>query len=291
MTCKLGSAVLTDCILSASLQRPPALRPMQSCGCDAAASAQQHWAAVYAQHASAVLPRRFYRWHLETQDRLLRHLRVIWSDDSPRVMVDLGCHAGHGNFRNRSDALLWLDHFGQSAKGGTVLAVDAVADYVLDHQHRFELEPYASMRAISKSTATLAIGDQDNVSISMARAARDMNECCQGRGICGHTWTRLERAGVIDHLCRIPRQRASLGGPRIIARRNAELRLPPTEQPLTLSAAEYEVRSSRVDTLWAERLGRQHISFLKIDIDKSCETMKASTGRPHPSRCYTYACT
>ena len=33
------------------------------------------------------------QWHLTTQNILYRHLRQLWPDDRPRVMVDLGCHA------------------------------------------------------------------------------------------------------------------------------------------------------------------------------------------------------
>ena len=47
------------------------------------------------------------RWHVTTQELLILHLRRIWSDRKPRVMVDLGSHAGHGVGRNFSDALLW----------------------------------------------------------------------------------------------------------------------------------------------------------------------------------------
>ena len=33
------------------------------------------------------------QWHLVTQNILFRHLRELWADDRPRVMVDIGCHA------------------------------------------------------------------------------------------------------------------------------------------------------------------------------------------------------
>ena len=72
------------------------------------------------------------RWHVTTQELLFIHLRQVWPDDRPRVMVDLGSHAGHGVGRNLSDALLWLEHF--HAEGSLVLAVDAFEDYALDLQ-------------------------------------------------------------------------------------------------------------------------------------------------------------
>ena len=33
------------------------------------------------------------QWHLVTQNILFRHLRELWADDHPRVMVDIGCQA------------------------------------------------------------------------------------------------------------------------------------------------------------------------------------------------------
>ena len=66
------------------------------------------------------LPR---RWHVTTQELLIRHLRQLWSDDTPRTMVDLGCQAGHGPYRNTSDALLWLQHFHEP--GSLVVTADA----------------------------------------------------------------------------------------------------------------------------------------------------------------------
>ena len=66
------------------------------------------------------------RWHVTTQELLFIHLRQLWADDRPRVMVDLGSHAGHGAGRNVSDALLWLDAF--HAPGSVVLGVVCRAD-------------------------------------------------------------------------------------------------------------------------------------------------------------------
>lgn len=51
------------------------------------------------------------RWHVTTQELLIRHLREIWADAQPRIMIDLGAHAGHGLHLNVSDALVWLDYF------------------------------------------------------------------------------------------------------------------------------------------------------------------------------------
>ena len=60
------------------------------------------------------------RWHVTTQELLFAHLRLVWADDRPRVFVDLGSQAGHGLYRNTSDALLWLGYF--NASGSMVAA-------------------------------------------------------------------------------------------------------------------------------------------------------------------------
>ena len=100
--------------------------------------------AALAGNARARLHRTFEhvaKWHITTQDQLFAHLRVAWPDPSaPRVMVDLGCHAGHGVAKNMSDALLWLHHF--NASGSAVLGVDAHEEFALDLQHRLHAPPF-----------------------------------------------------------------------------------------------------------------------------------------------------
>ena len=87
----------------------------------------------------------------------------------PAMMFDIGSQAGHGPFRNTSDALLWLQHF--HAAGSVVVGVDAFLDYALDLQHRFDhVEPYASMRGVTRQSLHAAIGTpwgcKDNASTS-----------------------------------------------------------------------------------------------------------------------------
>ena len=96
----------------------------------------------------------FKRWHVTSQDRLFRLLVAAgWDAAQPRVMVELGCHAGHGRHKNMSDALLWLQHF--HAPCGLVLGVDAFEDFSQDLQYRFDhVEPYRSIMAVEKRTLT-----------------------------------------------------------------------------------------------------------------------------------------
>ena len=42
-------------------------------------------------------------------------------------MVDLGCHEGHGTYKNMSDALIWMHYF--NATGGSVHGIDIVDDF------------------------------------------------------------------------------------------------------------------------------------------------------------------
>lgn len=225
-----------------------------------------------------------YRWHVETQERLFSHLRRLWDDDRPRIFVDLGCHAGHGRFLNMSDALYWLHFFRHP--GGTVLAVDTFGDWVLDVQHRLDsVEPYRSVAA-RKLTLELAIAAVDGGLADMSGPAATALDCCfadleAGRW-CGTKWRELEARGVVDHLCRIPRQRLHFGEARAAARR-AALPLPPSPHGLELlrrgmrgaplPRSSYMVRRRRLDSLWRHELGGRRIDFLKVDIDTDWTAM------------------
>jgi hypothetical protein len=211
-------------------------------------------------------------WHLPSQDRLFAQLRQVWSDDTPRVMVDLGCHAAHGKYRNVSDALLWLHHF-RSQNGGIVLGVDIIEDYSLDLQHRFDdVEPYRSMRGVSKRALTLAIGARDGVLEDHSPTAQLAYTCCLERW-CRGQWSALEADSADDHYCRIPRQRAGAGSRRTVERRAAALPLPPSSHAAVdwavsrhgnmlgkFNRSSYRVRSVRADTLWRRELGGRTIA-------------------------------
>ena len=225
------------------------------------------------------------RWHLETQvrmtpsntdqirrlsarlpvhlaqDRLFGHLR----DDRPRTMLDVGCHAHAGRFLNVSDALIWLDYF--NASGGLVVGLDALEDFALDLQHRFDhAEPYAGLRAVSKRALFLAAGIADNVTLDLfyGVAKPMMFSCTNG-------WH--ERWRSRDHHCRIPQHRLGmldLGRPPPVSSHPHALfetlrRGNTTRRRWT----PYLVHQMRLDTLWAEQLGGRHIDFLKVDVDQS----------------------
>jgi hypothetical protein len=72
---KLPAASVIDCYMNASL------------GLGAPTSMKRHSADFGLLRKLAP---RLNRWHVETQDRLFGHLRKVWADDRPRVMVDLG---------------------------------------------------------------------------------------------------------------------------------------------------------------------------------------------------------
>jgi hypothetical protein len=203
------------------------------------------------------------RWHIETQSWLFHHLRQIWDDDRPRVMVDLGCHAGHTWDKNTSDALLWLRAFHHP--GSVVLGVDIVDDYVLDLQHRFDdVPPYSAMANVTKATKTLAIGKRDGLQHRVDKSAGD---ACAGTWY--KDWDEFERQRTLDHYCRITRQRLRRGTPQMNAVRDALLRLPPPNHPLDANGS-YYLRTMRLDSLWmSPPINRKTIDFLKVDIDLS----------------------
>ena len=238
---------------------------------------------------SCILQQLPKRWHIATQELLIRHLRRLWPGDEPRTMVDIGSQAGHGPFRNTSDALLWLQHF--HAAGSVVVGVDAFLDYALDLQHRFDhVEPYASMRGVTRQSLHAAIGTPWGCK-SNASTSGDLFSSGEGclfnldlvaaftNLYCSRTdWKdfffTIERAGGIsDHSCRITRQRAGI----------SPSTLPTPPSPYTFNTNEegatsdgelppgprrYRVPSRTLVDLWrSEPLHWRHIDFLKIDVD------------------------
>ena len=149
----------------------------------------------------------------------MRHLRLrAWTDDgTPRVMVDAGCHAGHGPNRNMSDALLWLDLFGSAAgqRGSSlVAALDVFEDFALDVRYRLEaVPPYASMRAVEKRVFTLALSSSDDQLLDFTTGARQHLSCCIDQGWCGPLYSDLERKKRADHVCKLTRMRLGLTAP------------------------------------------------------------------------------
>ena len=204
------------------------------------------------------------RWHITTQDRLIGHLRRLWDDNRSRVMVDLGCHAGHGRSRNLSDALVWLHYFNHS---GRVVGVDALQDFALDVQLRLDREPYASLASVRKVALALAISTKDGEKIDLYNSvAKPMMLSCTSSIWAAAAWNQP----TSDHYCRIVRSRLDL--------QQTSLPLPVSSYPPSLFAAllnssaprpRYEVATRRADTLWLEELGGATIDFLKVDIDRS----------------------
>lgn len=223
----------------------------------------------------------YKRWHLETQDRLLGQLRRIWADDRPRLMIDLGCHAGHSAWLNVSDATLFLDYFNHS--GSAVIVADAFEDFALDMVHRLnEVEPYSRM-GVEATGVFAAMNRHDDRSVDMRGFAQTWVACCAGKWC---SWKYREAVGDVDHYCRITRQRLGLN-----TNITGSLSLPPSSfdadlflqlldgtSPSSMRAGKwdghwhvrpYMVSTMRADTLW-RRYGRgRHVDFIKIDVDQS----------------------
>ena len=172
-------------------------------------------------HAHVALPLgahlfgRFRRWHVETQERLFGQLRQLWDDIQPRVMVDLGCHAGHTTHKNFSDAHFWLQHFNHT--GGAVLGIDIFQDFVDHFEESFLRPPYSKLAGVTKRGATYAISASgDGLTTTNAwKIAAQWLGCC---GVTGEqpadwcSWVAHMRSR--DHLCSITRSRLGLEGVR-----------------------------------------------------------------------------
>ena len=78
----LPPSTAIDCYMAAALAKKQAWLPLSP------------WAGATSKRVPL-----FRLWHVETQQRLFTQLRRVWDDDRPRVMVDLGCHAGHGTWK------------------------------------------------------------------------------------------------------------------------------------------------------------------------------------------------
>ena len=266
---------LADCVLNASIHQD--LQSVEELG-----SLLPAWRSLLKSKHAVRVPS-FSRWHVEMQEQLFRHLRRLWRDDVPRVMVDLGCHAGHGRFKNRSDALLWLGHF--SHAGSLVIGVDAFEDFALDLQHRFDaVEPYRSMRDVRKIAVARAVSATDRKIVDLRRLAQQVYGCCRTMN-CFSGMSSLEQQGLHDHVCRIPRQRLF---PHASPSR---LDLPPSSydsavitaaRAAQLSPVPYPVTTTRTDTLWRELAGGRRIDFLKIDVDKGWADMVRPYLPVHP---------
>jgi len=204
------------------------------------------------------------RWHVTTQEHLFVHLRLLWPDDRPRVFIDLGSQAGHGIFRNTSDALLWLKYFNHS--GSLVIGVDAFEDFALDLQHRFDdVSPFASLHGVTKRSLHAAVGARAGP-LKMGGHAAFTNYLCS-RTAWLDDYSRFDRHGASDHFCRIPRQRAGTS--------TSTLPLPSGKYSFSTDPDQrYEVPSRGIDTIWHEDAGGRHVDFLKLDVDSALSELE-----------------
>ncbi len=204
------------------------------------------------------------RWHVTTQELLFVHLRTLWADDRPRVFIDLGSQAGHGIYRNTSDALIWLQYFNHS--GSLVIGVDAFEDYALDLQHRFEaIWPFSAMNEVYKRSIHAAVGTRKHP-LNIGGHAAYTNYLCS-RTAWLDDFARFDRHGVTDHACRISRQRAGVS--------NSSLPLPTGNYSFSTDPdQEYLPPSKRIDEIWREDAGGRHVDFLKMDVDSALSELE-----------------
>ena len=108
----------------------------------------------------------------------MTHLRTIWNDDLPRIMVDLGCHSGHTMYFNTSDAHLWTRHFRHPGGIIVVVGVDIFEDFVLDFSYRFRQKQYDNLK-LSVHGVNALIRPQDLDSVNVANMNKQWVDCCK----------------------------------------------------------------------------------------------------------------
>lgn len=227
--------------------------------------------------------------HITTQRQLFAQLRHFWADNQPRVMVDLGCHAGHAGHFNMSDALYWLDAFGHhSESGGQVVGVDAFEDFVIDHLYRFDhVPPYSLMRNVSKRAYTYGLSPFDNRMKDATATAKGHITFCIDHGDRLGRYSKLDQRGI-DHLCRLSRMRLGVlpesrqlltHGQRFMVNATAlyvrYAMVAAGVLPLAKATdsgpkrrggpnPRYRVPTIRADTFWRSKLGGRRIHFIKV---------------------------
>lgn len=220
------------------------------------------------QNKWQVIPR-LPAWHVVSQERMYAHLHDLWGGDSSRVMVDLGSHAGHGQHKNVSDALLWLDYF--HAPGSLVAGVDVKEDWAADLHYRFHhVAPYALMREVEKLSFTRLLSSTDDRQRDVTGMALQQLTCCMDKW-CNHA--ALEKRGS-DHICRITRMRMQVTKEE---RDIPDIRVHGWQWEHSADlmhqierrerGARYYVKTERADTLWRRELSGRRIDYIKIDVD------------------------
>jgi len=207
---------------------------------------------------------KFTQWHVVSQDRMFKHLKSLWREDVPRVMIDAGCHASHGPHKNVSDALLWLDSF--HYPGSEVLGIDAFEDFALDLQYRFDHHPqYASYTRVKKRAIALALSPQTGIMKDFTGTAYMHITCCADKW-CNY---KLLEQRYSDHLCKMTRMRLGIipsdGRDKYTNHtKNLSLQILNKEKN-----ASYKVETRSLDDIWKSLLSNKHVDFLKIDIDST----------------------
>lgn len=176
-----------------------------------------------------------------THEHFFQQLREIWSDDCPRLMVQLGLQPAPGRWRNWSAAALWLHYFNHS---GTVLVADAVEDYLAHAEQGLlalaqgKVEVLAAKAALAPESRPRAgerpVSFDTGAGGKVAAADEVMRACTAVEG---------PDAEEEAHPCSGVLRRMSM------------------PEPLEYSAA---VRS--FDDIWRRELRGRHVDFLQVDL-------------------------
>jgi len=77
-----------------------------------------------------------------THEHFFQQLRDVWSDDCPRIMVEVGLQPAAGVLQNWTSTAIWLHYFNHS---GIVMAVDPIDDYLKHLEDSLHTGPYTTL--------------------------------------------------------------------------------------------------------------------------------------------------
>jgi len=198
-----------------------------------------------------------------TDEHFFQQLRSVWSDDCPRIMVQLGVQPAPGRFRNWSSAALWLHYFNHS---GLVLAVDAVDDYLGHFEDALRASPLARRVEITGASGSHTGTDSAGMRATMVRAA----VAAEGHGArAKERPVSFDAAGgskvlAADDVMRSCQQSAAGDAPDARDERHPCARiLRRMAQPEPL---EYLAPVRTFDDIWKRDLQSRHVDFLRVDL-------------------------
>jgi len=191
-----------------------------------------------------------------THEHFFQQLREVWSDDCPRVMVQLGLQPAPGLLMNWSAAALWLHYFNHS---GVVMAVDAVDDYLLHFQEGLRSGPLSGVfSGEGRKGATV-----DLRTVRAAVSTKDQSGKKNRERPVSFDAPGGQRVLAADEVMRACSAGKAGSGSREAPGHPCARILQRMADPKPL---EYTAPLATFDAIWARDLSRRHIDFLHVDL-------------------------